>query len=93
MDEEKKAAREIEKTAAGDTNEGNKPKASTIVDEAIAAAERLKTERELAEKVRTELANLQAKRVLGGESSGPTTEKKEEETPAEYAKRVMSGQI
>ena len=70
--------------------EAAKPEENPVVLEAIKTAERLeKANQEMAENIK-KLEGLQATSILGGRSMGVQEEQKEE-TPAEYAKRVMKG--
>lgn len=67
-----------------------KPKAASIIAEAYDAAEKVKSERELLEKVVAELRELKAYSVLGGTTdAGEQPVKQREETPKEYKDRIM----
>lgn len=95
MKDETKAEKRISSVETGEDNEdGSKPSAASIVEQADAAAERL-------EKANAErLALLEreeqilAKRKLGGETSGPTTAGKKELSPVEYKDQyLLTGKI
>lgn len=69
------------------------PKANTLVDEANAAAERLeKANERKAELIRQE-EELAAKKALGGQSEAGQPQKPKEETPKEYADRIMKNNV
>ena len=84
-------AKEGDGHSQGDTNQGVQSETSSLIGKANEAAERL----EKANKERTELLRreeeLEARRRLGGQTSGNNVPVKKEETPSEYMKRVMSG--
>jgi len=94
MDEEKKAERVIEKKAVDDIDDGDKPSASSIVERADAAAERLeKASAEYKALIRRQ-EELMAKQALGGISSGPgKKEPPKEETPAEFKEKFLKGEV
>lgn len=72
-------------------NEGNQPQENTLVERAEQAVKRYEdVEKRLDEKI-AKLERLQSERILGGGSQAGFTEAQKVETPAEYAKRVMSG--
>jgi len=94
MDEEKKAERVIEKKAAEDSDDGDKPSASSIVERADAAAERLAKENERIEANIRRQEELMAKQALGGVSSGPgKKEPPREDTPAEIKEKFLRGEL
>lgn len=73
---------------------GNQPETDSLIERADKAAERL----EAANKEKEELLNreeqLLAQRKLGGSArAGDNAEKPKEESPLEYSKRVMSGEL
>jgi len=56
--------------------------------------EEVKAERIALEKVRDELKELKSIEILSGKAdAGQTIEEKKEETPKEYAEKVMRGEI
>lgn len=85
MEEEKK-----EVTESTQPGEGDKPESNDPVERAVAAAERLEKENEKLKTNIKELRELKARDILGGKSETGETKPKEQ-TPAEYAKEVMSG--
>ena len=92
-DEQKgKKVNESEDTKT-DSDEGNKPEIYKPIDDANIAAKRL----EEANKERRELLdreeNLMAKKALGGTTEAGAEPVKKEETPKEYAQKVMSGNL
>jgi len=94
MDEEKKAEKAIEKTAVKDTDEGDKPKATTIVEQANEAAKRMETANTKREELIRQEQDIDAKRALGGETEGAKPEEKPKElTDVEYKDAVMKGEI
>jgi hypothetical protein len=66
----------------------------TLVDEANEAAERLEKANERQAELLRQQQELETKRMLGGRSdAGQTPEKPAEETPKEYADKMMSGKL
>ena len=65
-----------------------------VIEEAKATAERIeKANVEMSSNI-TKLEQLQARDILGGRSNAaPNMEKPKEETPKEYAQRVMRGDV
>lgn len=89
MDEENK-----KKQTTGDSGEGDKSKKATLIDEANAAAKRLEEANERKSELLKQEEELNAKRILGGGSeAGGEPEKPKEETPKEYADKVMRGEV
>lgn len=76
-----------------DADEEEESKAPDMVAKANEAAERL----EAANKVQAKLISRQEKIVvantLGGQADAGTTQEVKEETPEEYAKKVVAGEI
>ena len=93
MDEEKRAEKTIEKTAAIDTETGNKPAATSIVEQAKLAAEGLAKENTRMEENLRRQEELKARETLGGQTAGAQPEAKKELTPKEYADSVSKGII
>lgn len=99
---------EIQKTAEGKTEEKAKEEDSAkkvrmaegsseegdMIDKANLAALRLEEANKKKEELLGREETLMAKRILGGtaEAGGQAPEKKEE-TPEEYTKKVMSGEV
>ena len=74
--------------------EETKEEAPNMVTSAMEAAEKLKAENEKMAAHIKELKELKAVDILGGRTeSAPVPEETKEETPKEYVKRVMSGNI
>jgi len=90
--EEKKEA-EGKTEAAGDTETRNKPETPLAVKQANEAREKLELENTRLEKNIQELKELTARNILGGGTDATRPEALKEETPAEYAKRIMSGKV
>jgi len=94
MDEQKKAARAIEKTTGENNGNGDTSSASTIVEQANAAAERL----EAANKKQEELLNKQeafyVKQQYSGKSEGAIVpEAPKAMTDTEYAEALERGEV
>ena len=66
--------------------------AETLIDKANQAAKRLEeANKKYEELIKTQL-EMEAKKILGGRSeAGMPAEKPKEETPQEYAKRILEG--
>ena len=93
MNEEKKAERIIEKKAGEDTGDGNKSSASSIVEQADLAAERLALQNEKMEANIRRQEELMAKQTLGGRSEISKPEKPKEDTDREFYKKFLKGEI
>jgi len=88
-DEEKE-----EQGAPKDSGEGSKPEATTLVDEANAAAERLEKANERKAELLRQEEELAAKRALGGRSdAGQNKEVSEEEKKKQGAKEFFKGTL
>lgn len=82
------------------TNDPVKPEDDGIQSETVSEldradqiAERQKRENDRREEILTREENLAARKVIGGVAEAGTEEEKpKEETPQEYAKKIMSGQ-
>ena len=64
-----------------------------LLKEAQTAADRLEAANKEAREILTRNEELAARRLLGGETPAIPTPVKKEETPQEYAKRIISGKI
>lgn len=65
-----------------------------MITQANAAADRLKAENDRHEKLIQEMKVVESRRILGGQSNaGATPTPPPVETPQEYAKKVMRGQL
>ena len=89
-----------EQTEKTDTagKEDNKPletaeKPISIVDEAREIRNQIIQEKENLKEEREKLEKVQSEALLGGTSGGNVKVETKEETPEEYAKRVMSGDL
>jgi hypothetical protein len=64
----------------------------SIVDKAYAAAERLEKANKQQEELLKRMEAIESRKILGGQSAaGVTAVPPKEETPAEYAKRMVRG--
>ena len=94
VNEEKKAEKVIEKSTTTDSGTGDKPTAPSIVEQAKSAAERMEAANEKREALLAREEELEARRTLGGQSTGAAqVEKPKEDTPKEYAEKVMKGEV
>jgi len=77
-----------------DANEGSEPQTANLIERANSAAERLEKANEKQEQLIKQARELQAYERLGGTTQGrPQETEPKEETPQEYAKRVMTGEL
>jgi len=90
---ETKEAKATEKAGATeDTKRGDTPSQTTIVTEANAAAERLEVATKAMAEENTRREAIEARNILGGATeAGQGTVEKKEESPQDYAKRVLEG--
>jgi hypothetical protein len=86
MEEEQK-----EVTESSDTGEGNKQTSNDPIDRAVAAREGLDKENARLEANIKRLEDLKARDILGGKSE--TGEPVKKETDAEYAAKILSGNL
>ena len=93
MNEEKKAERIIEKKAGEDSEDGNKPDASSIVERADFAAERLAKENERMEANIRRQEELVAKQTLGGRSEISKPEKPKDLTDREFWGKFLKKEV
>jgi len=95
MEEQKELNAEEEKPkSTGDNDEGSKSPTASLLDNANAAAERLEKANEEHSKIIAKQEELMARQRLGGTANAGTTgDEKKEESPAEYAKKVMEGKL
>lgn len=94
MTDEQQTKEEVKTEAAKEsTEDGDKPKTFTAIDDANLAAKRL----EDANKIKSDLLDreerLLAEAKLGGKSEGGEGSNTKEETPKEYKDKVMRGEI
>lgn len=72
----------------------DEPKALNMIESAAVAAERLTRENERLERNLKQLQEFEARKLLGGRTEGKPQEViKAEESPQDYAKRVLEGKI
>ena len=79
----------------GDQEETNNPeeaKPISIVEEAKAIRDEIRTEREKLEEANKESKEMQATEMLSGTTGARVETEVKEETPQDYAKRVMRGE-
>lgn len=96
MKDETKAKKAIEKAGAdGDSDEGGKQSAASIVERAEQAAERMEKAQEEYAKLVARNEEITAKQRLGGKSdAGVQPEKSDDElSDKEYMEKVLSGDI
>lgn len=73
---------------------GSESKTTPVIEAANKAALELKAENDRKEALLKREEQLEARRILGGQTAGKGQEVvKKEETPKEYTQRVMKGQI
>ena len=78
-----------EEPVADESGEGDKPKATSIVDKASEVAKRMENANERAEEILLKQEELAAKTMLGGHAeAGSEPKKPKEETPHEYRMRI-----
>ena len=96
MDEEKKEEEpkeeKEEQQPAEDTGDRDKPTTTPLIDVANAAAERMEKANIETAKLLQRQEELEQRRALGGRSEVAPQEHKEE-TPEDYAKKVMSNDL
>ena len=91
MNEEKKTERFNEKETSGDTGTGDKSSASSIVEQADLAAERLAKENERFEANIRRQEEIMAKQTLGGRSEISKPEPVKQLTDNEFYKKFLKG--
>jgi len=83
-----------EKEGAQEAPQKEEKEVTDIVDKAVAAAQRLEEANKKMEALLDRQKLMQAKEALGGRAeAGSEHGKEKEETPAEYAKKVMANDI
>ena len=91
---EKEDEGEEKKEATTDSGEGDKSESINDIDRANEAAERMARQNDRKEELIKREEKLAVQKALGGSSeAGKKSEEKKEESPADYAKRVMSGDL
>lgn len=91
--EEEEAEVEAPKAAEKGAETGNQYKTFGIIREANKAREGLAAEREASEKILAELRELRAIDAMGGGTESTPIPKKDEESPQDYAKKVLEGKV
>ena len=81
----------IEDTVENTTEEREETKIFAAIDEANRAADRLARENKVKEDLLRREEALMVERKLGGRTDAGTSQAKKEETPAEYAARMLKG--
>jgi len=76
-----------------DNNTGNISKKNSLIEQADAIAKRLEDANQKAEELYKKQEELMARQMLGGKSEAGDSEPKKEESPKEYADKVMNGSI
>lgn len=72
-----------------DTGTGDKPKATSVLDEANAIYEKLEQQNKEFKELLGRQEEMMAQQMLRGKSTANVEEKPKEETPLEYRKRIM----
>ncbi len=89
MDETKEKTEEKKpEESTRDTKEGDKPKTSTLIDDANSAAKRLEEANERKAELLRQEEEFAAKRALGGRAEAGQTPVVKEETAIEYRDRI-----
>ena len=85
---------ERKEQTATHSDEGDKPKADDTIERANKAAERLERANSERKSTIREAKELEAKRILGGDTqAGQSSEKKVEITAEEYSASILKGII
>ncbi len=94
MNEQKEEVKEKKEPEVTVSNfgEGDKPKESTLIDDANSAAERLEKANERKTELLRQEEELTAKKVLGGRAEGGIAPVEKKETDEEYTAKVMRGE-
>ena len=95
VNEEKETEQENpkEETTGEDNQGGDKPESTSPIDRANAAAERMEAANEKAEKILERNEELFVTKKLSGTTEAGSPQEVKEETPEEYTKRVMAGDL
>ncbi len=74
--------------------ENQEPAVDSLLEKSLVLAERLEAANQRAEEITRKQEQLMARQMLSGRAdAGHQPEKPKEETPSEYAKRIMRGGI
>lgn len=94
MDEEEQKPKEDKpEDSAKDIKEGDKYETTPVIELARKNAERLEEANKKKEELLDREEQIMAKRALGGEAEAGQVAEVKEETPEEYAKKVMAGEV
>jgi len=94
MDEEQETDKVEKEKPTKDSGEGDKPKTTTLIDDANLAAERLEAANaRKAELIRQEEELLIKRRMSGTTEAGQKPEEKEKISDEEYANQAMTGVV
>ena len=93
MDEEKTTEEKKPEDTTPDTDEGSKPKATTLYEQTNTATERLESANKKTEELLNRQEELYEKQKLGGTAEAGQVAEKKEETPEEFADKFDKGEI
>ena len=91
MEDEKETTNQTGEAADTPNEEADKP--LSIVDEAAKLRDEIRAENDRREKLLQEEQKLKAENMLGGTTGGHVEPEVKEETPQEYAKKVMANEL
>ena len=89
MDDQK----EKEEPKPEDTGEGDKPQSLDYAERLSKAAERVELANARTEELIQRQERLAAEAIIGGRTTAGIVPEKKEETPEEYAQRVLDGKV
>ena len=76
------------------TEKSEETKTLNMIEDARVTAERLAKENDRAEEIVKRMEVLESRKILGGQTTaGSTAPERKEETPKEYAARIMRGNL
>ena len=95
VNEEQTGEKETTENPNANDDSRNEPTATELIERTNAATKGLKDATERAERAARELAELEARKQLGGETSGnaKSSDKPEEVNPVDYAKAAIEGKL
>ncbi len=91
MSEQEKTEESKPEETTKDPEEGNKYETTPIIERAREEREKLETATKAQKEENDRTEKIMAKQALGGEVDAGQTTKPQEETPAEYTKKIMGG--
>lgn len=91
--DEQKDKKEDKSNNEENIGDGDKSKTISELDRADQIAERQKRENDRREELLIREEQLQARKVIGGETEAGKTVEKKEETPLEYKNRILKGEL